>query len=67
MKMVTISIVLMPLLAYGADEAKESVDPKQLKGVELYDWLGYEGMMDPELSNDYIHDVLEEGIYKRGF
>ena len=36
--------------------------PEGLEGVELYDWLGYEGIFDEELSNRDVHELIERGI-----
>lgn len=37
--------------------------PADLEGVELYDWLGFEGIYDPTLNNDTVIDVLEKGLF----
>lgn len=36
--------------------------PAELEGTELYDWLGYEGIYDPELENDTVIEILEKGL-----
>ncbi len=36
--------------------------PADLEGTELYDWLGYEGIYDPELENDTVIETLERGL-----
>ena len=40
----------------------ESSIPDNLTGVELYDWLAYEGIFDTELKNHLVHELIEEGI-----
>lgn len=37
--------------------------PKKLKGVELYDWLSWEGIYDPEIDNEAIRKALEKGLF----
>lgn len=37
--------------------------PADLEGVELYDWLGLEGIYDPDLDNDTVINVLEKGLF----
>ena len=41
----------------------ESGIPEDLDGVELYDWLAYEGIFDSEIKNHVIHELIEEGIH----
>ena len=36
--------------------------PAGLEGVELYDWLAYEGIGDRELDNQTVRDILEMGL-----
>ena len=37
--------------------------PAHLEGVELYDWLSYEGIYDPEIDNELVNEVLEEALF----
>lgn len=37
--------------------------PADLEGTELYDWLGFEGIYDPDLDNDTVINILEKGLF----
>lgn len=37
--------------------------PKKLKGVELYDWLSWDGIYDPSIDNESIRKALEKGLF----
>ena len=37
--------------------------PAHLEGVELYDWLSYEGIYDPKIDNELVNEVLEEALF----
>lgn len=36
--------------------------PAGLEGIELYDWLAYEGIYDRDLGNQTVREVLEVGL-----
>ena len=37
--------------------------PDHLKGVELYDWLGYEGIWNATLDDDTVLELISDGVF----
>ena len=56
-----LSYFVMLFVATTALSAEES-DPKGLTEHETYIWLEREGIFDPEVPNDRVHELISQGI-----
>lgn len=64
MRTIKYSFLMVSMLLVGSCTLLLDKDlPVDLEGAELYDWLGLEGIYDPDLDNDTVIDVLEEGLF----
>lgn len=63
MRMINCRFLMGSMLLIGFCTFLPAKDiPADLEGTELYDWLGYEGIYDPELENDTVIETLERGL-----
>ncbi|MYD46408.1 MAG: hypothetical protein F4W92_08660 [Gammaproteobacteria bacterium] len=60
--MLKIRLVFLAILCTSLGSCSNQI-PADLEGVELYDWLSFEGLYDPSIDNKTILQLLEEGLF----
>lgn len=60
--MLKVRLLVIVVLCINLSSCSNKI-PANHEGVELYDWLSYEGLYDPSIDNKTVQQVLEEGLF----